>query len=240
MIGASSFPQTLASDVATPSVSACDREEWTSRPRVSGGGLMRNFRSLLPCLLWAACLLPSSAPAQGVVVREYELKAGVLNLVGKLVTWPAAAAPTRERPLIIGVLGKDSFLEGGVNQLDRVVAEEGKKDRTIVIKRFDSAKDYEPCHILLVSSKGTPKSAEKTLEERIAAAKKETAGKPVLLAGDSAGMAKQGVAANLVYDRVNDLIQLEINPDAVGRAGLKMPPQLLRLAVVKIVRDANK
>ena len=185
------------------------------------------------------CLLSSSGLSQEVISREYETKAGVISVLGKFVTWPEDVAPSRERPLTIGVLGNDAFFEAGVNQLDRTVADERLKGRNLVIRRFDSAKDYQPCHILFVSDKPTEKSVEKTLAERLAAARKLAEKRPLLLVADSPGLASQGVTANMIFDRSTNLIRLEINPDAANRAGLKLAPQLLRLSLVQIVRDSK-
>lgn len=182
-------------------------------------------------------LLSSSGQSQDVISREYETKAGVISVLGKFVTWPDEVAPNRERPLTIGVLGHDPFFEGGVNQLDRIASEERQKGRNLVVRRFDSAKDYKPCHILFVSSKPTEKSVEQTLPDRLEAAKKLVEKSSILLAADSPGLASQGVTANMTFDRSTNLIRLEINPDAASRSGLKLAPQLLRLSLVQIVRD---
>ena len=175
-------------------------------------------------------VLSFSVAAQEVVSREYEINAGVISLLGKFVTWPDSVSPNMTRPLIIGVLGPDLFLEGGVNQLDRTVAAERAKGRQIVVRRFESAKDYKPCHILFVSD---------AAGNRFADAKKVTDGEPVLLVGQSAGLARQGATANILFDRATNLIRLEINPDAANRAGLKLAPDLLRLKLVDIIRDKN-
>ena len=150
------------------------------------------------------------------------------------------AAPASDKPLVIGVLGKDPFVENGVNQLDRVVADEVRKGGNITVQRFASAKDYQPCHMLFVSSQPAEGSVEKTLAERLAAAKKVTAGTPVLVVGEATGVAQQGAAANLMFDRSGNRIKLELNPDAASRASLKLAPQLLRLSVVQIVRDPQR
>lgn len=189
----------------------------------------------------AVCLLVSvlsfEVAAQNVVSHEYEIKAGVISLLGKFVTWPVP--PDRKRPLIIGVLGHDPFVEGGINQLDRTVAAERAKGRPIEVRRFDSAADYEPCHILFVSELPTAKSVERHLAVRLAAAKALTDGKPVLLIGQSPGLVRQGCTVNMLFDRATNLIRLEINPDAANRAGLKLAPDLLQLKLVDIVRDKN-
>ncbi len=235
-------------DVADPPVGSGDGHLSRRPLQASSGAAMRTPHRripphVVPRLLTVACLLLGalSVPvaAQGVVSREYEFKAGVISLLGKLVTWPDNVAPNSTRPLNIGVLGQDPFLEGGVNQLDRIVAAERDKGRQIVVRRFDSAKDYQPCHILFVSDAAGEKSLERNLVDRLAAARKLTDGKPVLLIGQSLGFAKQGATANMLFDRTTNLIRLEINPDAANRAGLKLAPDLLRLKLVDIIRDKN-
>jgi hypothetical protein len=173
---------------------------------------------------------------EGVISREYAIKAGVIGLLGKCVTWPEDVAPSPGDPLKIGILGKDPFFENGVNQLDRAVAEENLKGGNIIVKRFHSANDYEPCHILFVSRLAADGSAE-TMADRIKAARQITDGTTVLLMGESTGVAHQGAIANLLFDRTTNLIRLEINPDAAARARLKLSPDLLRLKLVMIVRD---
>ena len=196
-------------------------------------------RRLIFLSLAAALITPARDGAAQVVRREYAIKAGVIGVLAKCVTWPKGATPAPGKPLTIGILGKDPFVESGVNQLDRTIAAENLKGGAIVVKRFDSARDYQPCHILLVSSLAAESSEEKTLADRVKAACIVTKGGGVLLVGESAGLARQGAAANLIYDRTTNLIRLEINPDAAARAGLKLAPDLLRLKLVQIVRDSK-
>ena len=121
---------------------------------------MKTPRCLMPTLIAVACLLLSVtcsplAAQQGVISREYETKAGVISLLGKFVTWPDEVAPSTKRPLTIGVFGGDPFFEQGVNQLDQAVAAERANGRTVIVRRFDSAKDYLPSHILYVAANAT-------------------------------------------------------------------------------------
>lgn len=181
-------------------------------------------------------LLPLDAAAQ-VVRREYAIKASIIGMLGQCVTWPAGAGPTREKPLTIGIWGKDPFVENGVNQLDRIAQESKLKGIPILVERFSSAMDYRPCNILFVSDDPALDDIGQTFEERLKAADKLTAGKGVLIVCDAPGAAKQGAMANLVFDRSTNLIRLELNPDAAARAHLKFTPDLLRLRLVQIVRD---
>lgn len=204
------------------------------------GHRMTCLRPLLVVLALTGALSrtsPLAAQPAPVVSQEYRLKAKVLEILGQSVTWPQTAAPAPGKPLTIGVLGRDTFDENRINQLDAVVAAAKAKGTTLVIQRFDSVRDYKPCHILFVSNLATDRSEEKTLAERLDAIQKAAAGSPVLLVGESKGLATQGAVANLVFDRATNLIQLEINPDAARRAGLTLAPGLLRLKLIKIVRD---
>jgi hypothetical protein len=190
-------------------------------------------------LVALACVLGAAlARAQDVVRREYAIKAGVMVTLGKFVTWPEGEAPSKERPLTIGVLGRDPFVENNVNQLDQVIAAENRKGANVVVKRFSSMKDYQPCHILFVSNLPAENSPEKTVADRLAAARQATQGKSVLIVGESPGLARAGCAGNLLFDRTTNLIRLEVNPDAAARGGLKVAPDLLRLKLVQIVREA--
>lgn len=176
---------------------------------------------------------------ESVVSREYAIKAGVIGVLSKCVVWPESALPSEGEPLKIGILGKDPFIENGVHQLERVAAAGRSKGENIVLLNFESAKDYQPCHILYVSSEATDQSEEQTVAERVQAAKKIAEEQAVLVVGESNGLARQGAVANLLYDRTTNLIQLEINPDEAVRNGIKLAPDLLQLKLVKIVRDSK-
>ena len=205
------------------------------------GRVMRISIRVIVCCVGLAGLLPSMASsplaAQEVIIREYETKARVICLLGTFVAWPNAEAPNAQRPLTIGVLGKDPFTERGINQLDQAIATERAKGNQIVVRRFDSAKDYKPCHILYVSDEAAPNSVEQNLKARLAAALNLAKNKPVLLVGGAPELATQGVAANMLYDRVANVIRLELNPEEADRHKLKFDAQLLNLSVVQIVRD---
>jgi hypothetical protein len=198
---------------------------------------MRCLISLLALLITIVHANASGANAEDVISREYTIKAGVVGILSKCVTWPKNSSPAQGVPLRIGIVGKDPFTENGVNQLERIIAAEKSKGAQIELMRFDSAKDYQPCQIVFISSEATEQSEEQTLAERVEAVKQVTDGQNVLIVGESTGLAQQGAIANLLFDRNTNLIHLEINPDAAARTGLKLTPDLLRLKLVRIVRD---
>ena len=164
--------------------------------------------------------------------REQEIKVAYLYQFAKYVEWPKNAVPDDDQFFVIGVLGKDPF--GG--HLDRLAETKTVQDRKIVLRRFDSAKDYQPCHILFISALPVPTSEEKTADQRLKAAVEKTKGTPVLLVGDTPGFAEKGVVINFLVDAQENRIKLEINRDAERRAGLKISAQLLALERSGVVR----
>jgi hypothetical protein len=201
----------------------------------------RIWRRRLFCLAALAGVVAAAArpvtAQQGVVRREYAIKAGLISVLAKCVSWPATLAPAPGQPLRIGILGKDPFDENGTNQLDHVAAEAKLKGDNVVVLRFNSAADYQPCHILFVSSEAAVQGAEQTIEQRMQAAQRLAGEDPVLILSESVGMAQHGAVGNLLFDSTSNRIRLEINPDAAARIGLKLAPDLLRLSLVQIVRD---
>lgn len=206
-----------------------------------GGLVAPEPRYLLTIAMLLALVMSNAVQgnAQESISREYTIKAGVVGVLRKCVVWPDMSSPAKGEPLKIGILGEDPFVENGVNQLERIIAQDRGNGQEIALMRFDSAKDYEPCHILFVSNNATQLSHEQTVAERLDAAKDAIAGQSVLIVAESDGMTRRGAVANLLYDRSANVIHLELNPDAAARMGLKLAPELLRLKLVRIVRDSK-
>lgn len=193
---------------------------------------------ILSTSLLGLAFSPVPAAAQDVLNREYEIKAAYLWHFGRYVDWPETAEKAEE-PFVIGVLGKDPFEPF----LSRIAESKTVQGRKIIVRRFESANDYKPCHILFISSSSAVQGkAEKALE-RLQAALEKTKGSPVLVVSDSPGFARKGAAINFLVDREENRVKLEINMDAVKRAGLKVSARLLGLqesGVVKLVRDEKE
>jgi hypothetical protein len=173
---------------------------------------------LMIAALLACC--PSAARGQGNIYQGAEIKAGIVALMGKLVTWPSGVAPTGGTKLTIGILGPDPFQASTVNHLDRKLV-----GQNVNVQRFNTPEDYKPCHILVVS---------RTADFQAAVSK--TQGNHVLLIAEGPGLAKQGAVINLVEDLTRNQVRMEINPDAVRREGLTINPGVYRLPTVTIVR----
>jgi hypothetical protein len=178
---------------------------------------MNRPRVPIVLVLFAALMTRASIAhgQQQVINREAELKAKVVaSLRPPLFTWPPAATPVSGAPLKIGVLGADPFQQGEVNHLDKQLA-----GQNVVVLRFATVAQYQPCQILVVSQATDLRPA---LEK--------TRGQSVLVIAQSPGLATQGAMVNLVV--AENKVRMELNLVAVRREGLNPHPALLRMAII--------
>ena len=154
---------------------------------------------------------------------EYLVKAGFIYNFAKLVEWPAYAFANSAQPVVIGVLGNDSF----ATTLERVV--DGKKIEThpFLIKRLKVTKDVKECvcHMLFIAS------AESSHNDEIIQLLKNNS---VLTIAETPGFAKQGGIINFVLE--DSKVRFEVNVEAAKQVGLTISSRLLSLA--KIVQTS--
>jgi hypothetical protein len=160
----------------------------------------------------------ADAPSDGAPRSEYNVKAAFLYSFGRYVAWPSPTFEETQGAFVIGVLGEDPFGDA----LDRIAAAKKVHDRPVVVRRFRTAADYQPCHIVFF-----PKS---TAAEEQAAAARELGSKPVLLVGESPGFAGQGGTVNFFLDQ--GTVRFEINTETARRQQLVFDAKLLNLAVL--------
>jgi hypothetical protein len=147
---------------------------------------------------------------------EYLIKAGFIYNFAKLVEWPASAYSQSGHPIVIAVLGNDSFAD----ILDHVV--NGKKidSHPFSVKRLKWKEFKEcSCHILFIAS---PESAH---ADEIIQALKSTS---VLTIAETPGFAKRGGIINFTLQ--DNKVRFEANVDAAKQAGLVISSRLLSLA----------
>lgn len=175
-------------------------------------------KRLLLGAVFTAVIAITSLPATAQISREAELKGKIAALLGKFVTWPPNAAPSGRKPLTIGIIGTDPFVDdAGVNHLEL-------KAPTAVILKFPNVDAFKDCHILIVARDTDLKAALAKVKG------------PILVVGESPGSASSGAAMNLVYDpRKGNTIRLEINPKTAIAAGLKIDGGLLGSSLVDLV-----
>jgi hypothetical protein len=151
---------------------------------------------------------------------EHMIKAAYLLNFARLIEWPRDAFANTDTPMTIGLLGSDPFGQA----LDLTV--EGKKitNRPIAIKRLQWGQDLRQCQIVFLSSGDSHRITE--LAARLA-------GLPILIVGETTGLATRGATINFRVE--DDRVRFDVNVDAAKRARLTISSQVLRVA--RIVKE---
>jgi len=158
----------------------------------------------------------SAQNAESSDSSEYLIKAGFIYNFAKLVEWPGSAFPQPGNPIVIGVLGNDSFAD----VLDHVV--DGKKidSHSFSVKRLKWKEVKEcNCHILFIAAQESAHSDE------IIQFVKTTS---VLTIAETPGFAKRGGIINFTLQ--DNKVRFDANVDAAKQAGLIISSRLLSLA----------
>jgi hypothetical protein len=176
-----------------------------------------NTQAAVWLLLLAVGLFVASADdvRAGDRTRERNLKAAFVYNFTKFIEWPDATFNDASSPLIIGVMGSDSFLAA------QAAAVEGRKlnHRPFLVTKVDSAQTAQASHVVFVSREAKTQSAD------ILAALKDL---PVLTVGESDEFLQTGGIINLVLEEGK--IRFDVNQRAARRGGLRVNAQLLKLA----------
>ena len=155
---------------------------------------------------------------------EYEIKAAFLFNLFLYVDWPQNALPDNGT-FVLGILGPDPF-----GDHLKELGKRNVKNRPIVFRKFPTVEDIRPCHMLFIASERGEREGP---EERLAKALAKLKGAPVLIVGDTPGLAAKGAAINLLTEQ--GASKMEANPEAARRHGLSIRASLLKLA--RIVKD---
>jgi hypothetical protein len=177
-----------------------------------------HFRLWVLLLAFSAVAIPSFSQQAGS--DEYRLKAAFLFRFPQFVEWPAAALDGRNA-VEICVSRPNPFGRA----LDDLVAGETLNGRPLVVREIAGPAVLDGCQVLFVPA------AASTSTRLLQAA----AARPLLTVGESPQFLDQGGIINLrILER---RVRFEVNADAAQRAGLRLSPQLLRLAIA--VRGAG-
>ena len=151
--------------------------------------------------------------------KEQKVKAAYIYNFCKYFNWPEESFKDPNAPIVIGVLGDDTL----GNQLDLLAAKKTAKKRKIVIRRFKTMADYQPCHLLFVPTVvGLPD---------LKGAVKETGDVPLLIVSDGHKPPGHGAAVTFFWKEDNT-IGFEIDLNAVNNRKLEVSAKLLKIARV--------
>ena len=156
------------------------------------------------------CWRPSfRGGAAAETASEAQLRAAYLVNFLKYVEWPATSTGAN-----ICVLGRDSLAGPLASYEGRLI-----QGREIRIRRVSQPEQLADCQEVFVPDGD---------EERFAGAIRNLGRQPVLTVGENARFVEQGGGVALV--RVDNRLVFDVNLPVLQRAGLKVSPQMLRLA----------
>lgn len=155
--------------------------------------------------------------AQGGAYGDDKLKSVFIYNLTHFVSWPESTVSGPLANFGICLLGDDLF----ENVIDKVVENESVNGTPIAVKRANTlaAFDLDTCHLLFIGENRI---------DNLPAIIDQSRTKSILTMGDAPGFADKGGMVNLVREKKR--IKIEVNTEAVKKAGLKLNSKLLRLA----------
>lgn len=183
---------------------------WSAATSMQRGTLWKHLAVILAC----TATLKAGPPDQ---VDEYQVKAAFVYNFAKFVEWPPAAFKSAQDPIVICVLGENSFR----NSLEEVIKGKVLDGRTFVVRPVSQHQLPCPCHILFVNA-----SERKSFRSMVGDLK--LAG--VLTVGETPGFDAEGGIINFKLE--SGRIRFEINVKAAEQEKLHISSKLLSLAEI--------
>ncbi|MFQ5418277.1 MAG: YfiR family protein [Myxococcota bacterium] len=168
-------------------------------------------------------LCTRSEPSHARETRsESGLKAAFLYRFASLTRWPESSFAGRDSPIRFGVVGDTEITRA----LGEATAGKQVRGRPVEVVAVDSWAPGQDIHVMFLSNAGSRASTLHDLEAR-----------PILTVGDSNDFVKRGGMIQL--QSRGKRLAFSINRAAAKRAGLRIDPKLLRLAV-EVVDDVSQ
>ena len=197
-----------------------DRERDNRGQRGRAARIMHS--SLYPTLLLLMSIAMAAAPAPAADDDPLQaLKAAFIYKFTSFIDWPAAQAGT---PFVICIMA-DPAMQAALAELTEPARRVG--ERVIRVRGLGSIDGIDGCQILFIGAAAAG---------RLGAIARRSAGKPVLLVGDTPGFAGKGVAIELFGQsdifRKKVRLRFRIDPKALKGRGLIVSAQLYDVAEV--------
>ena len=167
-------------------------------------------RSLLGWLLLAAVAASAQPTAP-----ENQIKGAFLAKLSQYIEWPAATFAKADQPIVIGILGEDTF----GREFDVSLRAFKVAGRAVQARRLRRVEEAKGCHLLYVSP-----SENGNLRTILTALRSQ----PILTAGDHPEFLKLGGA--LRFWRKGESLAFHISADALREAQITAHPRLLQLS----------
>lgn len=161
-----------------------------------------------------ALAMLAGAPLAQEQLSEPQAKAAFILNFARYVDWPERTFPSRDAPLTICLVGRDSVATA-------LTALEGRlaNGHPVALRTLGSASENMACHVVFIGASET---------RRLAQTLRSFSGQAILTVGDIDGFIDAGGAIGLVQG--NGRLQFEVNRTALEQAQLKASSNLLKLA----------
>ena len=159
---------------------------------------------------WGGCTTPKIQRTAG----EFD-EAMFLYRFSQFVEWPPYVFPDPKSPMVIGVLGSQSF----ANELDNIVRNKNINGRPLVVRQVTSLSNLNQCWILFIS---------RFDKSRLPLIFDALHGGHTLTVSDRDGFLEAGGMIQFVTE--DNRPRFEVNQTATEMAGLKMSSQMLEMA----------
>jgi hypothetical protein len=178
--------------------------------------MRRALLRLGPLLLaLAVALVPAPALRAGAppTVNEDAVKAAFIYNFALFVEWPGEADHTG--PFVVGVLGDDAFAD----VLTAVTRGKTTNKHPVQVRRLTAVDDPRTCQLIFIGA-----AADKQ-----GVVLRRARGFPVLTVGETVDFLHDGGIIRFVIE--NDQLRFQIHPAAAAASGLRIDPQLKRVAL---------
>lgn len=159
--------------------------------------------------------LLAGSTVQAEIPKEYQVKAAFLYNFTKFVEWSPQHFASGERPIVIGVLGRNPFGD----ELEKIVRGRNVNGRAITVKVITSILEARSTDLVFVCA-----GEERQLDGKW----RQLQDAGVLTVGESKVFSDHGGTITFLLE--GDKVRFAINLAAGESAGLKISAQLLKLA----------
>lgn len=157
----------------------------------------------------------ASKSGETVAVNEYKLRAAYLYNFSKFIRWSDRAFTSEDEPFVIGIMGKEAFLE-----ISAVLESRKIGTHDISVRHYSNIDEIKGCRLLYIHT-----TAPELWQPLIRKLKNSD----IVTVGEAGTFAKQG--GMIQFITIRNRLRFIINLKAAKAAGFDLDSRLLSLAL---------